>query len=1617
MRNFVFVTILLAASSAALAQPKPPNLSVVTEGTHLEVYWNPVIDADGYTLYYAPYPAADPIFRLNLDPAVTSLSGTLSAGDAFYLALTASSSGVESAISNIEIFTLSELDPEDANASQSEAIANVARTVIVGAYADLADKATDLFEDVVALNLSSSEDNLVEAQQAWRRASSAWEQSEAFLFGPVETMGIEPMLDSWPVDLAGIDTLLTGGNRLTSDLVSNLDGSLKGFHTIEFLLFGDENDKLATDLTAREKEYLAVATENLASTARTLSDAWAPGAGNHVAEFVNIDGSGIYLNEAAALQELIRGMSVIADRVSNSKISDPFSASNAELVESRFSFNTLMDLADNIRGIENIYIGRYLDQDGPGLNDLVRRNNPGLDDRMRAAITSAIEGIRGISFPFRDAVLAPGAAAQIEAAIAAVAELQVLLEGEVQSHLTGGGDSQPSFGAAMVADQDYKVSTAISPLTLPAASDGDGALTYSLSPDVPGLSFNATTRQLTGTPTMEGSYAMTYTVMDGDGDADSISFSITAGPADDAAMGFAPADQASFDALAVGKRAATGDSRYYTDFTSPGRFSEVEDSATYTGSYTYERIGPNTGRIVFSYDDGDSCTSTIRFDSATSGSSNFTCNDGSTGTSSWSLIDTPSTGQGDEGFTLDPEINYRGAVFANGRLWVVGTLGASQNWGLHAYHATGEFDESSSFALDADNGDAFGVAYANGKFYVIDHVDYKVYAYTASGSRDETSDFDLDPNVAGPYGIVYANDHFYVLDVARDRIWVHEASGQRDAVSDFDMLPQDVDESTVNPTGAITYNSGRLHIVSHQNKVYAYHTSGQRDPASDFDLTANTAITPWWGIAHTNDRFYLIHGLLNRVYVYDGDEQVNRPEDGQLGFAPADQASFDALAVGKRAATGDSRYYTDFTSPGRFSEVEDSATYTGSYTYERTGPNMGRIVFSYDDGDSCTSTFTFDSATSGSSTFTCNDGSTGSSSWELVNIDDETMGFEPADQASFDALAVGKRLSSGDPLYYTDFTSPGRFSEGFDTATYTGSYTYERIGQNTGSIVFSYDDGDRCTATLAFDSATSGSISFACIDGSGGTASWSLIDISIPMDDDNDGVPNANDAFPQDPDESVDTDGDGIGNNADTDDDNDGVSDIDDPCPLDQDNNCGQVSEPDLVVQSPSLSDSTLNEGETFTLSATVRNQGAVRAAATTLRYYRSTDDLFDTGDTEVGMDAVGALAAGGTSSSVLTLTAPSTAGTYYYGACIDPVSGESNYQNNCSSAVRVTVSDSRNVEPADLVVQSPSVSKSTLNEGESFTFSATVRNQGAGESVATTLRYYRSTDATISTADTEVGTDAVGSLAAAASSDQSISLTAPSGAATFYYGACVETVSGESDIGNNCSTAVSVTQTLAPVDATDFEPLEWLRIYENGLVRFKYQDFAPWEAQTGCINLNGSTVGGIRFSIPYTKWQKRLDAASPWVDVPDSRREGLCGYPSGTLGRGGADDAGLYRIVGEFTIGNSTGNYSSVNIITILEDGPVVELVDISQRNSISFGEVTVTIEGTVLARKALSSVTVTAGVFYDQEYDKEISLGDIPAGQTKDFMTEVTFQQRSFINQYSYFARLAYESIDSDE
>ena len=111
-----------------------------------------------------------------------------------------------------------------------------------------------------------------------------------------------------------------------------------------------------------------------------------------------------------------------------------------------------------------------------------------------------------------------------------------------------------------------------------------------------------------------------------------------------------------------------------------------------------------------------------------------------------------------------------------------------------------------------------------------------------------------------------------------------------------------------------------------------------------------------------------------------------------------------------------------------------------------------------------------------------------------------------------------------------------------------------------------------------------------------------------------------------------------------------------------------------------------------------------------------------------------------------------------------------------CSSAV------SGSGKSADLAATEPSVSDHHPAAGAQFTLSVSVRNVGARDASATTLRYFLSEDATITTADAEVGTDTVAELGAAGSSSQSVELTAPHTEGTYHYGACVDAVQGESD-------------------------------------------------------------------------------------------------------------------------------------------------------------------------------------------------------------------------------------------
>jgi len=116
--------------------------------------------------------------------------------------------------------------------------AGVVDNVIVKGYNDLATEAGTLLEKLKALTENPSADSVEEARTQWRAARAPWEAGEGHIFGPVDTLGVDPKVDSWPVDKSQLDGALGGYDPA----LANIDGfpvTMKGFHAIEYLLFGD----------------------------------------------------------------------------------------------------------------------------------------------------------------------------------------------------------------------------------------------------------------------------------------------------------------------------------------------------------------------------------------------------------------------------------------------------------------------------------------------------------------------------------------------------------------------------------------------------------------------------------------------------------------------------------------------------------------------------------------------------------------------------------------------------------------------------------------------------------------------------------------------------------------------------------------------------------------------------------------------------------------------------------------------------------------------------------------------------------------------------------------------------------------------------------------------------------------------------------------------------------------------------------------------------------------------------------------------------------------------------------------------------------------------------------
>ena len=173
------------------------------------------------------------------------------------------------------------------------------------------------------------------------------------------------------------------------------------------------------------------------------------------------------------------------------------------------------------------------------------------------------------------------------------------------------------------------------------------------------------------------------------------------------------------------------------------------------------------------------------------------------------------------------------------------------------------------------------------------------------------------------------------------------------------------------------------------------------------------------------------------------------------------------------------------------------------------------------------------------------------------------------------------------------------------------------------------------------------------------------------------------------------------------------------------------------------------------------------------------------------------------------------------------------------SATQQVTV---RVIAEPDLLFTRVAPRAITVAPNDTFTVQFTVRNSGGATSAATTMRFYESNDASISTGDIQLGTTPFAALAASASRTVTTDFTvAATASGTLYLGSCVDPVSGESETGNNCSPSIRVTITSGLTRLTNHPARDWSPAWSPDGRRIAFETNRTGDLDVYVMNADGS--------------------------------------------------------------------------------------------------------------------------------------------------------------------------------
>lgn len=234
---------------------------------------------------------------------------------------------------------------------------NLAFNLAIPAYEHSLHSFHSLDSSLQILKKNHTEENLIRAQEFWKKASIGWAKTSPYNFGPIDDLLIENNFHYFPIDSTKLKSALENFNG-DDDFINKLGSNSRGLGALEFLLFSE-----SITLDENNIAFAEILSHNLVKLNQEILDQWKS---DYAKTFASSTGSNINASITILSNQWIE----LAEKIKNDKIGVPAGKMAGEehniyAVQAPYSQISLALIKANLEALQQSINGK----EGKGVDD------------------------------------------------------------------------------------------------------------------------------------------------------------------------------------------------------------------------------------------------------------------------------------------------------------------------------------------------------------------------------------------------------------------------------------------------------------------------------------------------------------------------------------------------------------------------------------------------------------------------------------------------------------------------------------------------------------------------------------------------------------------------------------------------------------------------------------------------------------------------------------------------------------------------------------------------------------------------------------------------------------------------------------------------------------------------------------------------------------------------------------------------------------------------------------------------------------------------------------------------------------------------------------------------